>query len=163
MDKLLAGRREKYERLIIGRRINHPNHHCAGYEMTERNPWKQTSPTSEGKQRSLVRRRLLVASTALPFGSLLKHATAMAQNNVLPPITITTPRPPDFNFGDFGVNINGIPGANPGTGIPAPTVCFNQYCTSNFMLHFANTGNMIRATEMFLKHLEIFGRNDTTF
>ncbi len=31
------------------------------------------------------------------------------------------------------------------------------------MLHFANTGNMIMATKMFLKHLEIFGGNDTTF
>ncbi|WP_141684977.1 hypothetical protein [Burkholderia stabilis] len=82
----------------------------------------------------------------------------MAQNNVLPPITITTPRPPDFNFGDFSVKANDIPGANPGAGIPAPTVCFNQFCTSNYMLHFANMGNMIRATEMFLKHLEVFGK-----
>ncbi len=31
------------------------------------------------------------------------------------------------------------------------------------MLLFANTGNMIRATEMFLKHLQVFGGNDTKF
>ncbi|RQU67452.1 lipid II-degrading bacteriocin [Burkholderia cenocepacia] len=131
--------------------------------MTTRDPLKQTSHSSKEEQPPLMRRRLLVASAALPFGTLLKHSMAMAQNNVLPPITITTPKPPDFNFGDFGIKANEIPGASPGAGIPAPTVCFNQYCTSNYMLHFANTGNMVRATEMFLKHLQVFGNNDTTF
>lgn len=131
--------------------------------MTKHNPLKQTSHASEEQQQPLMRRRLLVASTVLPFGTLLKHATAMAQNNILPPIEITAPRPPDFNFGDFGIKVNEIPGANPGAGMPAPSICFNQYCTSNFMLLFANTGNMIRATEMFLKHLQVFGGNDTKF
>ncbi|NHB09165.1 lipid II-degrading bacteriocin [Burkholderia cepacia] len=111
----------------------------------------------------LIRRRLLIASTAFPLGALLRHSTSMAQNNVLPPITITAPSPPDFNFGDFNIKPTEIYGATPGTGIPSPTVCFNKYCTSNYMLHFANMGNMIRATEMFLKHLEVFGKGDTVF
>ena len=131
--------------------------------MMKRNPLKNTNHASEEKQQPLMRRRLLAASTMLPFGTLLKHATAMAQSNVLPPILITESRPPDFNFGDFTIKANEIPGANAGAGMPAPSICFNQYCTSNFMLLFANTGNMIRATEMFLKHLEVFGKNDTAF
>ncbi|WP_230958814.1 lipid II-degrading bacteriocin [Burkholderia stagnalis] len=117
----------------------------------------------DNKRQHQNRRRFLIASTALPLGTLLKHTTSAAQSNVLPPISITTPRPPDFNFGDFNINANQIPGANIGAGIPPPSVCFNQYCASNYMLLFANTGNMVRATEMFFKYLPAIGRNDLNF
>ncbi|WP_260428122.1 MULTISPECIES: lipid II-degrading bacteriocin [unclassified Burkholderia] len=117
----------------------------------------------DNKRQHQNRRRFLIASTALPLGTLLKHTTSAAQSNVLPPISVTAPRPPDFNFGDFNTNANEIPGANVGAGIPAPSICFNQHCASNYMLLFANTGNMVRATEMFLKHLQVFGKNDAAF
>ncbi|WP_260434469.1 lipid II-degrading bacteriocin [Burkholderia sp. Bp9090] len=117
----------------------------------------------DNKRQHQNRRRFLIASTALPLGTLLKHTTSAAQSNVLPPISVTAPRPPDFNFGDFKINSNEIPGANIGAGIPPPSVCFNQYCASNYMLLFANTGNMVRATEMFFRYLPAIGRNDTNF
>lgn len=117
----------------------------------------------DNKRQHQNRRRFLIASTALPLGTLLKHTTSAAQSNVLPPISITTPRPPDFNFGDFNINANQIPGANIGAGIPPPSVCFDQYCVSNYMLLFANTGNMVRATDMFFKYLQTIGHNDPNF
>lgn len=132
---------QKGKRCVFRNTNQLPKDNQTGCEMLKHDTLaSENVMNGDNKRQHQNRRRFLIASTALPLGTLLKHTTSAAQSNVLPPISVTAPRPPDFNFGDFKINSNEIPGANIGAGIPPPSVCFNQYCASNYMLLFCEHG-----------------------